>query len=76
MENPNVTFATPTLITGDQSLAFVVAHEMAHSWSGNLVTNGNHRDFFLNEGLTVFLERKAIKQVDGDQVLGLHVAKS
>eukprot|EP01083_Nonionella_stella_P242951 847031_1 len=58
MENPCLTFVTPTLIAGDRSLADVVAHEISHSWFGNLVTNKKWEDFWLNEGMTVFLERK------------------
>jgi leukotriene-A4 hydrolase len=58
MENPCLTFATPTLLAGDQSLADVVAHEIAHSWTGNLVSNVVWNHFWLNEGFTVWLERK------------------
>ncbi|CAH1169848.1 unnamed protein product [Phaedon cochleariae] len=58
MENPCLTFVTPTLLAGDKSLANVVAHEIAHSWTGNLVTNRNYEHFWLNEGFTVFVERK------------------
>ncbi|MDX2153365.1 MAG: M1 family metallopeptidase [Bryobacteraceae bacterium] len=65
MENPRVTFATPTIIAGDKSLVSLVAHELAHSWSGNLVTNATWRDFWLNEGFTVYLERRIQEQVFG-----------
>ncbi|CAD6194533.1 unnamed protein product [Caenorhabditis auriculariae] len=58
MENPCLTFLTPTLIAGDRSLVSVVAHEIAHSWSGNLVTNSSWEHFWLNEGFTMFIERK------------------
>ncbi|XP_061187938.1 leukotriene A-4 hydrolase-like isoform X2 [Saccostrea echinata] len=58
MENPCLTFVTPTLLAGDKSLADVVAHEISHSWTGNLVTNKNWEHFWLNEGHTVFVERK------------------
>ena len=58
MENPTLTFVTPSIITGDRSLASVVCHELSHSWTGNLVTNQNWADFWLNEGFTMFLERK------------------
>lgn len=58
MENPRLTFATPTLLAGDKSLVSVIAHELAHSWSGNLVTNATWRDFWLNEGFTVYLESR------------------
>jgi leukotriene-A4 hydrolase len=55
MENPCLTFATPTLLAGDQSLANVIAHEIAHSWTGNLVTNATWSHFWLNEGWTVWV---------------------
>jgi aminopeptidase N len=58
MENPCLTFATPTVIAGDRSLVSLVAHELAHSWSGNLVTNATWRDFWLNEGFTTYIERR------------------
>jgi leukotriene-A4 hydrolase len=58
MENPRLTFATPTLLAGDKSLVSVIAHELAHSWSGNLVTNATWNDFWLNEGFTVYIERR------------------
>ena len=63
MENPCLTFVTPTLLAGDKSLVNVVAHEIAHSWTGNLVTNANWEHFWLNEGFTVFLERKILKEL-------------
>lgn len=65
MENPRLTFATPTLIAGDRSLVGVIAHELAHSWSGNLVTNATWRDFWLNEGFTVYLENRIQEAVFG-----------
>ncbi|WP_435016565.1 M1 family metallopeptidase [Tundrisphaera sp. TA3] len=65
MENPKLTFATPTILAGDRSLVSLVAHELAHSWSGNLVTNATWRDFWLNEGFTVYLERRIIEAVYG-----------
>lgn len=65
MENPCLTFATPTLLAGDRSLADVIAHEIAHSWTGNLVTNQTWEHFWLNEGWTVWLERKIIAKVKG-----------
>ena len=65
MENPCLTFATPTVITGDKSLVSLVAHEMAHSWSGNLVTNATWRDFWLNEGYTVYIERRILEELYG-----------
>lgn len=66
MENPCLTFVTPTLLAGDKSLADVVAHEIAHSWTGNLVTNNNFQHFWLNEGFTVFVERKIIGRMHGE----------
>ncbi len=65
MENPMLTFATPTILAGDKSLVSLVAHELAHSWSGNLVTNSTWRDFWLNEGFTTYLERRIIEAVYG-----------
>jgi len=61
MENPLLTFASPSIIVGDKSSVNVANHELAHSWSGNLVTNINWDNFWLNEGFTVFLERKITK---------------
>lgn len=65
MENPRLTFATPTVITGDKSLVSLVAHELAHSWSGNLVTNATWSDFWLNEGFTVYIERRILEELYG-----------
>lgn len=67
MENPMLTFATPTILAGDRSLVSLVAHELAHSWSGNLVTNATWRDFWLNEGFTTYLERRIIEAVYGEK---------
>jgi leukotriene-A4 hydrolase len=66
MENACLTFVTPTLIAGDRSLADVVAHEIAHSWTGNLVTNATWEHFWLNEGFTMMVERKIIAAMQGD----------
>ncbi|MEO8130330.1 MAG: M1 family metallopeptidase [Bryobacteraceae bacterium] len=66
MENPRLTFATPTVLAGDKSLVSLVAHELAHSWSGNLVTNATWRDFWLNEGFTVYIERRIQEKVFGE----------
>lgn len=67
MENPCLTFVTPTLLAGDRSLSDVVAHEIAHSWTGNLVTNETWKDFFLNEGWTVWLQRKIMARIHGKE---------
>ncbi len=66
MENPCLTFATPTILAGDKSLVNLVAHELAHSWSGNLVTNATWRDFWLNEGFTVYFEHRILEAVYGE----------
>jgi len=65
MENPRLTFATPTILSGDRSLVSLVAHELAHSWSGNLVTNATWNDFWLNEGFTVYFEHRIMEKVYG-----------
>ncbi|XP_055686411.1 leukotriene A-4 hydrolase [Lutzomyia longipalpis] len=81
MENPCLTFVTPTIIAGDKSLASVVAHEISHSWTGNLVTNRNFEHFWLNEGFTVFVENKINGEMYGKiyrdfhSVLGLSELK-
>jgi leukotriene-A4 hydrolase len=67
MENPCLTFVTPSLLAGDRSLTDVVAHEIAHSWMGNLVTNRTWEHFWLNEGFTVFIERKIIGRLRGEK---------
>eukprot|EP00605_Chrysophyceae_sp_TOSAG23-4_P001888 GSChrysophyteH1.ASY1.ANO1.2084.1 assembled CDS len=66
-KNPCLTFVTPTLLTGDKSLADVIMHEIAHSWTGNLVTNQTWNHFFLNEGWTMWLQRKIEKRVKGGE---------
>jgi leukotriene-A4 hydrolase len=65
MENPRLTFVTPTILAGDRSLTSLVAHELAHSWSGNLVTNATWNDFWLNEGFTVYFERRIMEKLYG-----------
>src|SRR5690606_16566269 len=67
MENPRLTFATPTILAGDRSLVSLVAHELAHSWSGNLVTNATWDDFWLNEGFTVYFEHRIMEEVYGKE---------
>ncbi|HUO82819.1 MAG TPA: M1 family metallopeptidase [Gammaproteobacteria bacterium] len=78
MENPRLSFITPTVIAGDKSLVALIAHELAHSWSGNLVTNATWRDLWLNEGFTVYVESRIMESVYGlerrnmEDALGLH----
>ncbi|HVR80934.1 MAG TPA: M1 family metallopeptidase [Luteimonas sp.] len=67
MENPRLTFATPTVIVGDKSLVSLVAHELAHSWSGNLVTFSSAKDAWLNEGVTSYVENRIIESLYGKQ---------
>jgi leukotriene-A4 hydrolase len=66
MENPRLTFATPTILAGDRSLTSLIAHELAHSWSGNLVTNATWNDFWLNEGFTVYFEHRIMERLYGE----------
>ena len=74
MENPTLTFLTPTIIAGDKSLVSVVAHELAHSWSGNLATNATWSDFWLNEGPTTYAERRIVEALYGPKVAAQQVA--
>ena len=67
MENPNLTFFTPTIITGDRSNTDVLAHELAHSWSGNLVTNATWADSWLNEGFTTYFENRIMEALYGKE---------
>jgi len=76
MENPTLTFVNPTIITGDKSLVALVAHELAHSWSGNLVTNATWRDFWLNEGFTVYLEQRIMELVFGSERAAMEIETS
>jgi len=66
MENPQTTYATPTIISGDRENVDVIAHELAHSWSGNLVSNASWEHFWLNEGWTVYLERRIQAAIHGE----------
>jgi aminopeptidase N len=68
MENPRLTFVNPTVIAGDKSLVSVIAHELAHSWSGNLVTNRSWDDFWLNEGFTVYFENRIMEALYGKEI--------
>jgi aminopeptidase N len=74
MENPRLTFITPTVIAGDRSLVSVVAHELAHSWTGNLVTNANAEHFWLNEGFTMYAERRITEALEGTDMAALSAA--
>lgn len=67
MENPRLSFITPTVIAGDKSLVNLIAHELAHSWSGNLVTNESWRDLWLNEGFTSYVENRIMEEVFGHE---------
>ena len=67
MENPRLTFATPTVITGDKSLVALIAHELAHSWSGNLVTFSTSKDAWLNEGVTSYVENRIVESLYGKE---------
>jgi leukotriene-A4 hydrolase len=73
MENVNLTFVTPTLLAGDRSQVAVIAHELAHSWSGNLVTNKTWTDFWINEGLTVFTETKIVEAIFGHEASNIRL---
>ena len=74
MENPRLTFVTPALLAGDRSLVNVIAHELAHAWTGNLVSNASANDFWLNEGFTVYAERRIVEALRGHAVAELHAA--
>jgi len=76
MENPNLTFVTPTLIAGDKSLDNVIAHEIVHSWTGNLVTNRTWEHFWLNEGWTRFIESKIMGRIRGKEYQKLDIINS
>ena len=74
MENPRLSFITPTVIAGDKSLVALIAHELAHSWSGNLVTNASWRDLWLNEGFTTYLTNRIMQLVYGDDRYNMEMA--
>ena len=74
MENPRMTFLTPTVIAGDRSLVDVIAHELAHSWTGNLVTNASMDHFWLNEGFTTWAERRILDAIHGEEASALRWA--
>ncbi len=76
MENPRVTFATPTVIAGDKSLVGLIAHELAHSWSGNLVTNANAQHMWLNEGFTSYVENRIVEAVYGKEEADMQLVVS
>ncbi|XP_016461560.2 leucine aminopeptidase [Nicotiana tabacum] len=73
MENPRMVFLTPTVIKGDASGSQVVAHELAHSWTGNLITNKNNDHFWLNEGFTTYAERRIVEAVQGEEIASLNI---
>jgi aminopeptidase N len=73
MENPRLSFISPTVIAGDRSLVSMITHEMAHSWSGNLVTNAGWGDFWLNEGVTTYLERRILEGVYGRRLAAMEL---
>ncbi|MEM1438628.1 MAG: M1 family metallopeptidase [Pseudomonadota bacterium] len=74
MENPRLSFITPTVIAGDKSLVSLIAHELAHSWSGNLVTNATWRDLWINEGFTTYITNRIMQNVYGDDRYTMEVA--
>jgi len=74
MENPRLSFITPTVIAGDKSLVALIAHELAHSWSGNLITNASWRDLWLNEGFTTYLTNRIMQFVYGDERYKMEMA--
>ena len=73
MENPRLTFLTPTMIAGDRSLVDLIAHELAHSWSGNLVTNASWKYMWLNEGFTNYVTTRIVEQLYGQEVADMNL---
>ena len=73
MENPRLTFLTPTMIAGDRSLVDLIAHELAHSWSGNLVTNATWKHFWLNEGVTTYVTTRILETLYGEEVANMNL---
>lgn len=73
MENPRLTFVTPTMIAGDRSLVDLVAHELAHSWSGNLVTNASWKHWWLNEGFTTYVTTRILEVLYGEEVATMNL---
>jgi aminopeptidase N len=74
MENPRLTFLTPTAILGTRGMVSLITHELAHAWSGNLVTNATWQDFWLNEGWTTYAEQRITEVLEGKEITGLHAA--
>ena len=74
MENPRLAFLSPTIVTGTGSMAFVIAHELAHAWTGNLITNASWGDFWLNEGWTTYFEHRILEELYGKEEALLHMA--